>query len=1112
MFEIGKTYSFDRATNGFTPSREGGKLIFIINEDGEAVGRSTPFDFQLNELPDKIECIFRGEGKFEQTQSSVLTKVYSVGEIYTFKVWRAGGVQGLTLRDEANGLTHTNMRIPGTGGVKRFDEIDCKVTAVSDHELQMIYDGAKRHIAGMYTLKSITENERLRDKPWIRVARMMSGWEVLTEARQASERGDGAWVAIAFQAILRLMPQWISEAPKRRLAWVPRLDSVIRTVVESPAYATAFNYNKLRLRAQRHELARGLEQLDYIGRAAALVAHPEKAEDMIEHTLETMRQTGWIFEPNQRMGVLMQVLAMAPGLGHSHTSEVFEIIRTRRGNRDFMLIFGDAFKIMLKTYIESERTAPDQLDRNSLRELAEAIAIELLLVADTDFELWDTHRGTLYTIAALLTGHSSEAPIRKAAITYCGLNDAPLEFGWEDLGDINRVCYRLLATGRDRIAEGVEAVFEGENIRMVAAGKTICLQPAGGDAPLRTALSGTLTSDLSFAIQLPDKLKEKNVGEQRINLAHQRLLWEKVCSIMKESTSGTYIPRLVEKELQPGDTIDIIVIGPSATERFEYDCRSVDGRYMGIIAIRDVVPYPVSTLSHIYWYRGDNGPLRLPATAVEQTPDGLWRFSMRRFIMDLNARDGRQDMAEGNKLLAKVTDTSGSQYKATTEYGYGILLSKRDLRLSINDLVEVRVDSVNFRPEDLKLYINCTWLRTVIDADDDNYLAAMVEMPSWEYGAEALRGLMLDNFESIDDEEVAPLQAEADLPELEVSYVNPEAVQNLAFLLENCAALQRSDLKKSYTLLWLARLLAEMADDKGRSDALEIQLRLLEALSRFASDGMMDLEPVRQLIERGRRMQASSALLRSRLKEVAVLAGMDNKLFLARTMEWAQKGADEHIHKLIQLVLAYNTLEGLGTPEIRNAIRSRINSLLSLPAIVSKQRRLNVSEDLYHEFKTSAIFPADNHMKPDERQQSFVIARTIASFLNTEGGTIYLGVDNGGNLRGLDNDFRYLNHSAPGYDIREIQDKYNLYLQKAIRYFLGTTIDGLPLVPDFIDIQHEEVEGLWICHINVRPFPRAVLTKPDGKLFLRRIGETVEQPDPAEKRLFIERRNERGYR
>lgn len=277
---------------------------------------------------------------------------------------------------------------------------------ITPEGLQLSYCGAKMMNRGGYTLQTLCNNDRLSGEPWMRVAKRVMGSEMLAEAREAAERGDGRWVSMALQTLVRIIPQWLSEGMPGRRVWVKRLNHTIRTVVESSAYAASFNYDKAQLRQQRHELTRGLEQLEYIDTATRLIAQGE-AENMINDTLETMRRSGWVFEPNKRMGVLMQVLALNPGLAHSHTGDVFEIIRTRRSNRDFMSIFGDAFKIMLKTYIESERSAPDPLVRGTLRELAEAIAIELLLLeseehSEEEFELWDTHRGTLYTVAALL--------------------------------------------------------------------------------------------------------------------------------------------------------------------------------------------------------------------------------------------------------------------------------------------------------------------------------------------------------------------------------------------------------------------------------------------------------------------------------------------------------------------------------------------------------------------------------------------------------------------------------------------------------------------------------------------------------------------------------------
>lgn len=1118
QFEIGEVYVFDRTE--YIPTRETGKLVFLLKDmSGEPVGRTVPFDFQSNNYPEKLTVVYRGEGKFEQLQSAVLDQVYKIGETYPFKVWRERGSQGMLLRDEVNGLTHANVWMPGGGNLKRFTEVNCKVTDISEEGLQLHYQGNRIQGNNTYTIHTLINDERLRQEPWIHIAERVMEWEVFSEARETAGRGDVRWVAMALQTLVRLLPQWLSEAPLRRGIWVERLAYIVSTVVESGSYAAAFNYDRQLLHDNRKELGRGIEQLEYMKRAISLVVSG-KAEDMIESTLETMGR-GWVYRPAERVGVLMQVLALAPGLGHSHTGDVFNIIRKMHNNHEFMKLFNEAFKMMLLTYIESERAAPDPLARGGLRELAVALAIELLLTADEEFEQWDTHRGTLYTIAALLTGHSGEAPFRKAMLTYCGLNDTPLEFTWDDLHDINRVCYKLLASNRSAGSSGVDAVFEGESMRLRVDSRQLWLQPAVDNIRLRTELEGPVAEDMRYAIQLPEKLKEKGYLDSN-NLSRHRSLWRQVRQGLEGSVNAMMARnRQEDKEPAPGDIVEIIVVGQikikdaDGKDHYEFECRSLDGRYTGSIGLADIVPYPVNNNNYRRIFYDGSDPLCLKAQVMEQYADGRYRFSLRKAMMEANYRDACQDRNSGENILAKVTAISNDQYKATSELGYGLLFSKKDTPVDLKqgDVVELRVDSVNYRPDAGKLYVNCTWQNTIKEEDDDGELEHLLVMPYWEYDTEALSSLLREEYTPVPYGEVLELMESGQGQEMEtreVRYLKPEAVTNLSFLLEQCAALQRDDLRSSYTLLNLSLLLADMSGDRVRLEAMEVQLQLLETLSAFAIDGIMDLESVIQLVERGRRVAATSALMRSRLKEVALLAGLDNQTFLNRTIEWTQRGADEHIHKLIQFAIAYNALEGLGAGEIRQDIRSHIHKLLALPTVESKLHRLNVSEDLYHEFKTSAIYPADNHMKPDERKQGQVIARTVASFLNTEGGTLYLGVGNAGNLTGLDTDFRYKCLVPVGeYDIREAQDTYNLYLQRTLRLYLGTTVDGRSLIPDYVDIQYEQIENMWICHITVRRFPGAVLFKPDDKLYIRRIGETVEVREPIEKRRYIERRTGR---
>lgn len=69
-------------------------------------------------------------------------------------------------------------------------------------------------------------------------------------------------------------------------------------------------------------------------------------------------------------------------------------------------------------------------------------------------------------------------------------------------------------------------------------------------------------------------------------------------------------------------------------------------------------------------------------------------------------------------------------------------------------------------------------------------------------------------------------------------------------------------------------------------------------------------------------------------------------------------------------------------------------------------------EGVEKEFKTSAFIHAD---KNATEEQSLVLARVIASFMNTEGGTLYIGVNDKGYLTGLDQELRFAHNDSDVY-------------------------------------------------------------------------------------------------
>jgi hypothetical protein len=84
------------------------------------------------------------------------------------------------------------------------------------------------------------------------------------------------------------------------------------------------------------------------------------------------------------------------------------------------------------------------------------------------------------------------------------------------------------------------------------------------------------------------------------------------------------------------------------------------------------------------------------------------------------------------------------------------------------------------------------------------------------------------------------------------------------------------------------------------------------------------------------------------------------------------------------------------------------------------------------------------------------VLRTVCAFLNTDGGTIYLGVSDDGRVVGIGDDLRL--HPGPNpYDSFEAQ----------IRQQMKETIDPVPL--DEVVIQFTALEGRTLCTVRVSP-------------------------------------------
>ena len=159
------------------------------------------------------------------------------------------------------------------------------------------------------------------------------------------------------------------------------------------------------------------------------------------------------------------------------------------------------------------------------------------------------------------------------------------------------------------------------------------------------------------------------------------------------------------------------------------------------------------------------------------------------------------------------------------------------------------------------------------------------------------------------------------------------------------------------------------------------------------------------------------------------------------------------------------------------------------------------------ELKTSIAFPPGQD-EADIDRQMFNILKELTAFMNSEGGTLYIGVhDRTKKVIGIKGDFLHLNES--------IKDEYNgEYKQNKDGYELKirNTMDSLcpSLAGSLTDISFEELEGITYCKIEVKPARRPIFLA-GTQLFVRQ-GNRVKLLKGDDITFFVTERMEISIR
>lgn len=438
-------------------------------------------------------------------------------------------------------------------------------------------------------------------------------------------------------------------------------------------------------------------------------------------------------------------------------------------------------------------------------------------------------------------------------------------------------------------------------------------------------------------------------------------------------------------------------------------------------------------------------------------------FNIEKQLIDFFVSDTQETYSFSDLMLAKLIDEKPNAYGWINERGVCVY-TKNTGDYKKDDLAYLQVES--YGKGNLYGKINA---RINSPADEGEELEEKEE----RYSCIRAFATALDNPEEKKDNDVC---------------LNPLV---LKLLYRQFFQYQKKLLKPSERFRYLmnALVMAEMVGDELSSSFIKFTATYLYALVQFVQSENLSsfkLEPEEAYKD------AVPTLIRLSVLELLQEYGKkENSPVLAQTIE-DYKDSIPMLSRLARLVQTANSMIGTLSDSSINVIKREIIKTLSLETEddadleADGSNYLGVESDTV-EFKTSMVYPANNQMQPNQTAQTANVLRAVCAFLNsTNGGTLYLGVNDQGYVVGLDNDMKFLKCSSiDTYSRESVQD--------AIIAKMG--LDAMT----YIKIEPQFDNRVLALHVSPHPYRVVEL---NGVAYLRVNNESREMPENVKQEMI----------
>lgn len=799
-----------------------------------------------------------------------------------------------------------------------------------------------------------------------------------------------------------------------------------------------------------------IELLDYYIKAGKLAESGEERE-FLDGILDKLEKTGYVYHPKENFNVMSCLLLNDSSLIEGSINRLFDIIRKWPLEVWLKEPFRSTLIKVLNLYVEDNVWNVDKQEDNTMlvRSLIQAISILLLLAGGKDAPQTD-ERLNLARLCVLSTYNDvfRNTEVLNLAMR-CLLNREHYrpKYKLEDT-DGGKVCLALKTNSpmANLWAVDTTSSFLSGRRRLVISPQGVAVY--SGDAKEKAVLPANIGLWQNLQVYA-DKRKVASLAG-KIKISDCKKLWEDIENeLFRQKAPVQETAKAVQNGYRPGDHIIVNVVRIDDADKGKVYCSlKGENEECGYINHGDIVGYMHEF--KMWMFQEDGGrPFDLEAVVEEDLGNGYYRLSMREIIKDwTNKRLNPGDTIICSLGSYKKARSSTYVVPAISNYGESVSLGGySDINLNKDDLVEATYQNAGMG--DYHLY--CT-VNHKKDGDKVNVASAF-----WK--------LMTDYSESTpaveEEQPVAVDDFEQNDRMLDAAYIKEvvRIIDRMAF------SEAKPDYVRSYNYLAFARLMCRLIDWESQADYYRGRLQLIFLLHDFAVNDRVDAKSLDTLQDTSPDLFSNDAVMSEKFRQLRIVSYIRKPENNSRLWEAIQK--DDATKTVASLVLAYNILSDNVMVNQANDVLNRVKDTLSLKGYESNLDTYGPGyETKTVEYKTSIVFPPDNNMMPNIQQQMGNILAVVASFLNTGGGTLYIGCNNSGAGVGLENDLGN----------REFNGDRDKYIQRICNEI---SREFTPYVKTFVSVQLQKGEksGKEIVVVDVKPYAPGVEFR--GKWYYR---------------------------